>query len=205
MSETKIFVKRHNHRVHTCKTAQKQELLKHLISLYDGKSILIISSDNTKTTIIEDKNLTLSNDSSLKDLEQKSFDVLISFDLPTNTQDYLERLPFAKEMALLLVDEKEETALYQIETLLGKVITREAIKGFSESVEKVLKDERDRIAQQRRFGNDNRSFSDRKTFSAKQEWDKKGASDKQKKDWGKTKKKTKVIKISADKKLPKKD
>jgi len=130
MSETKISIKRHNHRAHTCQTAHKQDLLKHLTSLHEGKSILIISSANKKTTILEDKNLTFCDDTGLKDLEQKSFDILISFDLPTNAADYLNRVPFAKEMALLLVDEKEETALYQIELLLGKVITREAIDGF---------------------------------------------------------------------------
>jgi len=204
MSETKISIKRHNHRVHTCQTAQKQELLKHLTTLHEGKSILIISSANKKTTIIEDKNLTLCDDAGLKNLAQKSFDILISFDLPSNAADYLERVPFAKEMALLLVDEKEETALYQIELLLGKVITREAIDGFGESVDKVLKDEKAKKLQQRYVGRENKTFSDRKTFSAKKEWDKKGASDNQKKDWGKTKKKAKIIKISADKK-PKKD
>lgn len=204
MSETKISIKRHNHRVHTCPTAKKQDLLKHLTSLHEGKSILIISSANKKTTILEDKNLTFCDDTGLKDLEQKSFDILISFDLPTNAADYLNRVPFAKEMALLLVDEKEETALYQIELLLGKVITREAIDGFGESVEKILKDEKDKKFQQRRVGNENRTFSDRKTFSGKKEWDKKGASDNQKKEWGKPKKKAKVIKISADKR-PKKD
>ncbi len=204
MSETKILIKRHNHRVHTCQTAQKQDLLKHLTTLHEGKNILIISSANKKTTIIEEKKLTLCDDAGLKELEQKSFDILISFDLPSNASDYLERLSYAKEMALLLVDEKEETALYQIELLLGKVITREAIQGFGESVEKVLKDEKDKKIQQRRVGRDNKTFSDKTTFSAKKEWDKKGASDNQKKDWGKAKKKSKVIKISADKK-PKKD
>ena len=203
MSETKISIKRHNHRVHTCQTAQKQDLLKHLTTLHEGKSILIISSANKKTTIIEDKNLTLCDDAGLKNLEQKSFDIVISFDLPTNAADYFERVPFAKEMALLLVDEKEETALYQIELLLGKVISREAIDGFGESVEKILKDEKDKKFQQRRVGNDNRTFSDRKTFSGKKEWDKRGASDSQKKEWGKPKKKSKVIKISADKKAKK--
>ena len=204
MSKTKISIKRHNHRAHTCQTAQKQDLLKHLTSLHEGKSVLIVSSANKKTTIIEDKNITLCDDAGLKELEQKSFDILISFDLPSNAADYLERVPFAKEMAVLLVDEKEETALYQIELLLGKVITREAIQGFGESVEKILKDEKDKKFQQRRVGNDNRSFSDQKTFSGKKEWDKRGASDSQKKEWGKPKKKSKVIKISADKK-PKKD
>jgi superfamily II DNA/RNA helicase len=204
MSETKIFIKRHNHRVHACPTPKKQDLLKYLSTLHEGKEILIISSANKQTTILEEKKLTLCNDTGLKDLETKSFDIIISFDLPTDASDYLERLAFAKEMALLLVDEKEETALYQIELLLGKVITREAIDGFGVSVEKILKDEKDKQFKKRDFGNKNKTFSDRKTFSAKQEWDKKGASDKQKKDWGKTKKKSKVIKISADKR-PKKD
>ena len=123
-------IKRHNHRVHTCEKARKQELLQHLITLYTGKSILVISSANTTTTEIEDKNLTLSNDSELAKMDKRQWDVLISFDLPKVSEDYLPRLAHTKEIALILIDEKEETRLYPIETLVGKNLPREIIAGF---------------------------------------------------------------------------
>ena len=125
-----ISIKRHNHRVHSCEKSRKQELLQHLITLYAGKSILVISNANTTTTEIEDKNLTLSNDNELAKMEKRRWDLLISFDLPTISADYLSRLPHAKEMALILIDDKEETQLYPIETLVGKNLPREIIPGF---------------------------------------------------------------------------
>lgn len=123
-------IKRHNHRVHTCEKARKQELLQHLITLYTGKSILVISAANTTTTEIADKNLTLSNDSELTKMDKRQWDVLISFDLPKVSEDYLPRLSYTKEIALILIDEKEETLLYPIETLVGKNLPREIIPGF---------------------------------------------------------------------------
>jgi len=128
MSVTSI--KRHNHRVHACEKSRKQELLQHLIALYAGKSILVISAANTTTTQIEDKNLTLSNDDELAKMDKRQWDVLISFDLPKNAQDYLARLEHTDEMALIMIDEKEQTLLYPIETLVGKNLPREVIPGF---------------------------------------------------------------------------
>ena len=128
MSVTSI--KRHNHRVHACEKSRKQELLQHLITLYAGKSILVISAANTTTTQIEDKNLTLSNDDELSKMDKRQWDVLISFDLPKVSQDYLARLEHTKEIALIMIDEKEQTLLYPIETLVGKNLPREVIPGF---------------------------------------------------------------------------
>ncbi len=123
-------IKRHNHRVHACEKSRKQELLQHLITLYAGKSILVISAANTTTTQIEEKNLTLSNDDELAKMDQRQWDVLISFDLPKVSQDYLTRLEHTKEIALIMIDEKEQTLLYPIETLVGKNLPREVIPGF---------------------------------------------------------------------------
>jgi superfamily II DNA/RNA helicase len=128
MSVTSI--KRHNHRVHACEKSRKQELLQHLITLYAGKSILVVSAANTTTTQIDDKNLTLSNDDELSKMDDRQWDVLISFDLPKVSQDYLARLEHAKEIALIMIDEKEQTLLYPIETLVGKNLPREVIPGF---------------------------------------------------------------------------
>jgi hypothetical protein len=128
MSVTSI--KRHNHRVHACEKSRKQELLQHLITLYAGKSILVVSSANTTTTQIEDKNLTLSNDDELAKMDKCQWDVLISFDLPKVSQDYLARLEHTNEIALIMIDANEQTLLYPIETLVGKNLPREIIPGF---------------------------------------------------------------------------
>jgi len=123
-------IKRHNHRVHSCEKARKQELLQHLITLYTGKSILVISAANTTTTEIEDKNLTLSNDAELAKMDKRQWDVLISFDMPKVSEEYMSRLSHTQEIALILISEKEETLLYPIETLVGKNLPREIIPGF---------------------------------------------------------------------------
>lgn len=123
-------VKRHNHKVHICTADRKPALLKHLSSFYEGKKILVLSKANTSTTEIADKNLTLSNDAGLSKLKEGSFDVLISFDLPTDADTYMKRLAYTSTMALILVSDTEESGLYPIETLLGKNLPREVVQGF---------------------------------------------------------------------------
>lgn len=179
MSSTTI--KRHNHRVHPCETARKQDLLKELIGLYEGKSILVVSEANSSTTQIEEKNLTLSNDAELAKMDKTSWDVLISFDLPVESELYLKRLEYAKEMALILVDEKEQTSLYPIEQLLGKNIKQETIKGYE--VKKATKKEfikhRPTESQKRSAKDDEEKRKNQvdkeRSFSAKKEWDKKSS------------------------------
>jgi len=123
-------VKRHNHKVHVCEASRKQALLKHLTSFYEGKKILVLSKANTSTTEIKDKNLTLSNDAGLSELKEGSFDVLISFDLPSDAETYMKRLAYTSTIALILVSDKEESQLYPIDMLLGKNLPREAVQGF---------------------------------------------------------------------------
>jgi len=123
-------VKRHNHKVHPCEASRKQALLKHLSDLYEGKKILVLSKANTSTTEIKDKNLTLSNDADLSKLQEQAYDVLISFDLPTDADTYMKRLAYTNTLALILVTEKEESLLYPIDMLLGKNLPREVVPGF---------------------------------------------------------------------------
>lgn len=178
-------IKRHNHRVHTCEKTRKQELLQHLISLYAGKSILVISDANTTTTEIEDKNLTLSNDAELSKLSKRQWDVLISFDLPKISEDYLARLAHTKEIALILNDEKEETRLYPIETLVGKNLPREIIPGFGPKAPAVKSEVKKSVphrptASQKRsekeskpkFIKDSKEDMKEKKSLGKKEWDK---------------------------------
>ncbi|MDF1881780.1 hypothetical protein JHD50_10800 [Sulfurimonas sp. MAG313] len=126
----KNSVKRHNHKVHTCEVSRKQNLLKHLIDVYEDKKVLVLSKANSKTTEIEDKNLTLSNDTELCNFKEGSFDVLISFDLPADADTYMKRIAYTSTMALILVSVEEEALLYPIETLLGKNLPREVVPGF---------------------------------------------------------------------------
>jgi len=123
-------IKRHNHKVHPCEASTKENLLKHLISFYENKQILVLSKANTTTTEIENRNLTLSNDAELSKMGDRKWDVLISFDLPASADEYMKRLAFTNTMALLLVTAKEESLLYPIETILGKNLPREIVPGF---------------------------------------------------------------------------
>lgn len=134
MSASAISVKRHNHRIYRCDTERKQELLKHLVEQYKDKSVLIISDANSTTTDLEDKNLTLSDDDGLSQMPQRKWDVLISFDLPSDPEVYITRASHAKIMALVIADEQDQLSLYPIETLLGKTISSEIIPGFEPTV-----------------------------------------------------------------------
>lgn len=142
-------IKRHNHRVHSCEKSRKQELLQHLITQYAGKSILVVSAANTTTTEVKDKNLTLSNDAELSKMGERLWDVLISFDLPKVSEEYLTRLNYTNEIALILIDEKEQTLLYPIETLVGKNLPREIIPGFEPKAPAVKREEYKTVAPHR--------------------------------------------------------
>lgn len=206
MSTVQSTVKRHNHRIHPCETSKKQELLKHLTTLYSDKSVLIISSANSGTTEIEEKKITLSNDDSLQELKDRQWDVLISFDLPANAEDYLTRFARAKEMALILFDDKEQTLLYSIEKLLGKNIKQEIIKGFEPKVEtkKTFIKHRPTESQKRSASDDEarkkNQIDKEKQFSAKKDWNKKpSAHDYRNKHTNPDKRVPRTIKISKDK------
>lgn len=142
MSEPILSFKRHNHRLLTCENARKQELLKHLIAQYSDQKVLIISAANTTTTEVEGKAVTLSNDAGLAKMSKRKWDILISFDLPNDPADYVKRLAHAKEMALIIADEKKEKdLLYPIEALIGRTITREIISGFEEKINVIRSEE----------------------------------------------------------------
>ncbi len=178
-------IKRHNHRVHSCEKSRKQELLQYLITLYAGKSILVVSAANTTTTEIKDKNLTLSNDAELAKTDDRQWDILISFDLPKVSEDYLLRLEHTKEMALILNDENEETRLYPIETLVGKNLPREIIPGFEPKTAAVKREvkksaphrptesqKRSEKEEKPKFIKDSKEDNKEKKSLGKKEWDK---------------------------------
>lgn len=206
MSSVQSTIKRHNHRIHPCESSKKQALLKHLSDLYSDKSLLIVSSANKGTTEIEDKKITLSNDASLQEFPDRQWDVLISYDIPAKAEEYLTRFNHAKEMVLILVDEKEQTLLYPIEKLLGKNIKQEIIKGFEPKTEekKAFIKHRPTESQKRSAKDDEakkkNQIDKEKQFSAKKEWNKKpSAHDYRNKHTNPDKRAPRTIKISKEK------
>ncbi len=206
MSAATTTIKRHNHRIHPCEASKKQELLKHLSTLYSDKSILIVSAANNGLKEIEDQMITLSDDASLKEIEARQWDILISFDLPAKAEDYLTRLACAKEMALILMDQKEQALLYAIEKLLGKNIKQELIQGFEPKtqVAKSPAKHRPTKSQQRTAHEDDKKKKNQvnkeKPFNAKKEWSKKSsAHDYRNKHTNPDKRAPRTIKISKEK------
>lgn len=132
MSETQISIKPNNHRIYKCPSDKKIELLNKIISENLHDNILVVCSKdmqiikdaltNKEIKVIEDREL-------IKDKEL-SCDFLISFDMPIKNIVYMARIAKTKEKAVMLLDESEQTELYQIEMLLGRAIKQEIIEGF---------------------------------------------------------------------------
>ena len=205
MSSSTISFKRHNHRLYPCETPRKQELLKHLLSLHEDKSILIISADNTATTEIEDKNITLSNDAGLAQMPDRKWDILISFEVPSDAENYVKRLSCATQMALLIADEmKEKTLLYPIEALLERTIARETLSGFEPKVVAVRHEARHRpTASQQREAEKNppkSGASDKKPSQRNHRYDGTARTESEKRKDGKPQYKKPYDKNSAEKK-----
>ncbi len=137
-------IKRHKHRIHPCLAERKAELLKHLLTCNDTSSILIVTSQNPEDIqkIVDDKDIIVTDDASLADFPELSRDMLISYDLPQKPEDYLVRISHATTHALILLDSTEQNSLYPIETLLGRTLMQEVIKGFEIEEIKPKRDER---------------------------------------------------------------
>lgn len=124
-------LKRQNHRIHPCNAARKNDLLNHLISLYSGKSILIITSGDPSSIVLsQTQNVTLMSDETLSQNNELTCDVLISYDLPDKAITYMSRFARAREYALILLGNEDQKFLYPIETLLGRTVIQETISGF---------------------------------------------------------------------------
>ncbi|QOY54697.1 hypothetical protein HUE87_00150 [Candidatus Sulfurimonas marisnigri] len=131
MSANTITVKHNKHRVHPCPDDKKIELLNLLINQNSNMEILVVranSLDVIKEAVTAD-NVTILNDTELKN-STKTYELLISYDLPATPTLYINRLFCATEMALILLDAKEQKKLYPIETVLKRVIKQEMIEGF---------------------------------------------------------------------------
>lgn len=131
MALANTTIKRHNHKLHICQTDKKQALLSHILDLYKDKSVLLVSETNTTTTELKDKNLTLTNDAELAKMGERTWDVVINFEAPSNPEAYLNRMYHSTQFVHLLAFESEEAGLYDLEILLGRSILRENIEPFA--------------------------------------------------------------------------
>lgn len=130
MSLPTRLIKPHKHIVYLCDLPRKEEMLKHLIAENSGKKIVIVSENNSKTSQVPDTLITLTNDEGLSAFDNKAFDLLISFDLPSDPERYIKRLEYSSEFAFVIADEAQSMSLYPIELLLKRSLIRQTVAGF---------------------------------------------------------------------------
>jgi len=196
MANAAPILKRHNHRVHPCKTEKKEELLKLLLEKNAQNDILVVTSQKTELST-EFDNVTILSDEELAKATELKVDLLISYDLPDKAITYMSRLAYTKTHALILLDPSEEKSLHPIETLNGRTIMQELVEGFSEIPEV-------KQAQPKRKEDSNSKPREFKSYGDKKPWDDKGKKpykkddsrggkkpweDKEKKPWGDKEKK----------------
>ena len=131
MSNATPTLKRHNHRVHPCKTEKKDELLELLLSKNIDKQIIVVTSDKTELTT-EQANVTIVSDEELAANPDMRCDLLISYDLPAKAITYMARIVRTDTYATIMLDPSEEKLIHPIETLIGRTIMQELIEGISE-------------------------------------------------------------------------
>ena len=139
MSNNQISIKPNNHRVYQCPTEKKLELLKKIILEHEGQSILVACSKEPQTIIdaLENPAIQVIEDKELIKDKELSCELLVSFDLPIKNIVYMARVVKATQKAVMILDEKEQKELHQIEMLLGRALKQEVIEGFEyQKVEK---------------------------------------------------------------------
>lgn len=137
MSENLATIKHNKHRIHPCPKDKKLSLLNFLITQNQDLDIIIAAADDTQfiKEAINHSGIKILNDKELLKLPELKCDLLISYDLPSSGILYMARLAKATQGAIVLLDKDEQKQLYPIETLLGRVIRQEVIKGFEYQVE----------------------------------------------------------------------
>jgi len=131
MSLNTTSVKRQNHRVHPCSLKQKRPLLKSLLEKYKESTIFIIRTDDSEELDdIANENVTVISDKEIADSSELQCDVLISYNLPENAEDYMVRLSCPKQEALILLDTDEQKQLHAIERVIGRSLIQEIVSGF---------------------------------------------------------------------------
>ncbi|MDA7817958.1 hypothetical protein N9A28_07195 [Sulfurimonas sp.] len=140
MPVKQISIKHNKHYVHPCPIDKKLSLLNLLIEKYSDMEILVVRANSLDVIkeAVTAENVTILSDDELKNSE-KTYELLISFDLPATPALYINRLFKPTEMALILLDVKEQKKLYPIETVLKRVIKQEVIEGFEYDEDPKLK------------------------------------------------------------------
>jgi len=143
MSTNSITIKANNHRIHPVSPAKKAQLVSFLLEQNPELSILLCVSEKSllPQELQENQNFTLLLDSELETIADKSYAFVISYDLPADSQLYIQRVSKASQKAVLLLDTNEQNKLYPLETLLGRTIKQEPIEGFTEESKVVPKKE----------------------------------------------------------------
>jgi len=175
-----ITIKPNNHRIHPCSQEKKYELLEKIISDNIDSKLLIITSHNIKDILntLENKDIEIINDSDLSKYPVQSYELIISFDIPSNPETYIHRVTIASKNAILLLNESEQKSLYHIEMLLGRAIKQEIIKGFEYEMKKSIqpttksmsKEKIKEVAKQRY---EKKTQEPKKNFDSSDKWAKK--------------------------------
>lgn len=132
MSTDSITIKQNNHRIHLCAKDRKIELLNHLISKNSSSNIIVVASVDAKgiKDSLENQEIVVMSDKEFITNKELTCEMLISFDIPQKAIIYSARIAKVTDKAITLVDENEQTKLYQIEMFLGRAIKQEIVKGF---------------------------------------------------------------------------
>lgn len=96
----------------------------------------------------------VATDIAARGLDIPNLEVVINFDTPHVTGDFLHRIGRTgragkRGLAITLVSPKEEVALKEVERLMGKAIKREEIEGYTPKVEKAQQGAR-KVAEKKR-------------------------------------------------------
>jgi len=128
-----ITIKPNNHRIYQCQTAKKVELLNKLIEENSGANILVVCSKDAQSLQekLTNKNIKVIEDKELIKDKELICEVLLSYDLPIKNIVYMARVAKTTHKAFMLLDEGEQTELYQVEMLLGRAIKQESLEGFA--------------------------------------------------------------------------
>ena len=181
-------LKRHNHRVHPCERQQKLPLLKFLLEKYADQKVLVIAVADLSALELDFDNVTLINDTQLTEQPELTADIIISLDLSSSAEQYLERLKHTSQMALILANEQEQLKLYDIEKIIGRSLNKEDIEGF-EIVSKQVKDAEEaavaavqqQLKDKKPFKKrEDRSYDKNKSFDKNKSYDKNKSFDKNK-------------------------
>lgn len=126
-------LKRHNHRVHPCEDGRKNELLSFLLERESGGTVLVVAGAFPEkiSESLASETVTFVTDDAIASLEGKTFDLVLSYDLPESVETYLERLKLAGKQAAILLETQRRDRLYPIETFLGRTVREEIIEGFA--------------------------------------------------------------------------